>query len=198
MATATFLAERHIYEHNRTVVPSVTQALTLAGIDDVSHVPLHYLERAAAIGTAVHEACQLLDQEELEIDSLDSRIVGYVLGYERFRKEHGFFPLVIEQRGIASSGELCFGYCVDRVGIIDGRPVLVDIKTSAKRSPAWAIQTAAYADALNCEGERLVVHVAKDGTYDLIRYTDTLDCAVWLAALHVAHWKLAHGAKLPR
>ena len=36
MANATYYAERHIYEHEGVVVPSVTQVLALAGIDDGS------------------------------------------------------------------------------------------------------------------------------------------------------------------
>ena len=81
MAIATFLAERHIYEYEGVVVPSVTQVLTLAGIHDVSHVPLHYLERAAGIGSAVHQACEYLDEGKLDLESVDSLIVGYVLAY---------------------------------------------------------------------------------------------------------------------
>ena len=191
-----FSADRHLYQHDGQIVPSVTQVLALAAITDVSGIPLYYLERAAAIGTAVHQACEFLDQDDLELDSLDESIVGYVLGYQRFREEHEFVPEAIERRGVATSCGLRFGYCVDRIGTMDGKRVLLDIKTSSKRQPSWAIQTAAYADAEQHEGERLVVHVAKDGTYKLIRYDQDADFSIWLAALHVAHWRLANGAKL--
>lgn len=196
MAAATFQAIGHIYQQDGIVIPSVTQVLTLAGIDDVSRIPLHFLERAAAVGTAVHEACEFLDQDDLDLDSLDPLIVGYVLGYQKFKQETGFVPSVIEQRGVSESQGLRYGYCVDRLGLLDGQPVLIDIKTSSKKSPAWAVQTAAYAEATNCEGLRLVVHVAKDGSYKLIRQEDVYDFHVWGAALKVAHWRLAHGSKL--
>jgi hypothetical protein len=199
VATATFLTEKHIYQRDGIVVPSVTQVLALAGIDDVSGIPLHNLERAAAVGTAVHQACEFLDQDELDIESVGPLIVGYVLAYQRFKEEHEFFPLTIEQRGIAESGALAYGYCLDRTGIIEGTPVLLDIKTASKRSPAWAIQTAAYADAINLNSaRRLVIHANKSGAYDLIPYTDAKDFDVWYSALHAAHWKLAHGWKIPR
>lgn len=201
MATATFRPTGHIYEQDGVIVPSVTQVLTLAGIDDVSHIPLHFLERAAAVGTAVHEACEFLDQDDLDLDSLDPLIVGYVLGYQKFKEECSFVPHVIERRGVSESSEgLRYGFCVDRLGTLDGKPVLVDIKTSSKPSPSWAVQTAAYAEATNFaenpEGVRLIVHVAKDGGYKLIRQENIYDFHVWGAALKVAHWRLAHGSKL--
>lgn len=198
MANATYYAERHIYEHEGVVVPSVTQVLALAGIDDVSGIPLHYLQRAAGIGTAVHQACEFLDQEDLDLESLDSSIVGYVLGYQRFKQEHDFFPLTIEQKGVGQSSGIYFGYCLDRMGIIDGKPVLLDIKTSSKLAAKWAIQTAAYAEATNLDGRRLVVHVTKDGKYKLIEHDDSGDFAVWVGALRVAHWRMAHGKRVAR
>src|SRR3954463_4964548 len=101
MATATFAEFDHSYEVDGIVVPSVTQVLSLTGIDDVSGIPLHYLQRAAGIGTAVHQACELLDEDDLDLDSLDPLIQGYVLGYQRFREETGFAADLVEHRRIA-------------------------------------------------------------------------------------------------
>lgn len=205
-ASASFRAEGHIYELNGRVVPSVTQTLTLAGLDDVSRIPARNLARAAAIGTAVHQACEFLDQDDLDLDSLDPLTVGYVLGYQRFKQETGFSPVTIERRGVAVDPEasgLAYGFCFDRIGILQdgqdqGREVLIDIKTASRKSASWAIQTAAYAEAVEFEGERYAVHVAKDGSYKLIPHQDAADFDTWHAALHLAHWKLAHGAKLPK
>lgn len=200
MATATFQDVGHIYSIDGRIVPSVTQVLTLAGIDDVSRIPRHHLERAAAIGTAVHEACEFLDQDDLELDSLDPLLTGYVLGYQRFKQECGFAPITIEQRGVSVSPEangLAYGFCLDRIGILDGMEVLIDIKTASKKYGSWTIQTAAYAEAVHFEGARYAVHVAKDGTYKLVPHKDATDFATWRAALTIAHWKLEHGAKIP-
>jgi hypothetical protein len=101
MATATFAEFSHSYEVDGIVVPSVTQVLSLTGIDDVSGIPLHYLQRAAGIGTAVHQACELLDEDDLDLESLDPLIQGYVLGYQRFREETGFAVDLVEHRRIA-------------------------------------------------------------------------------------------------
>jgi hypothetical protein len=198
MATATFQAEGHLYQEDGVTIPSVTQVLTLSGIDDVSGIPIYRLERAAAIGRAVHEACHYLDEDDLDLDSVHPEIVGYCLGYQRFKEQTGFSPRAIEQRGIGESNGLRFGYCVDRLGQFDGREVLLDLKTASKKQSAWAIQTAGYAEGVEHNGPRIAVHLAKDGSYKLVRHEDPSDFETWRAALTVAHWKLNHGGKLPR
>jgi hypothetical protein len=187
-----------VYREGEIVAPSVTQCLELAGIDDVSRVPLHYSQRAAAIGTAVHQACELLDQRDLDLESVDEEITGYVFAYQQFKEESGFVPLKIEERGVATDGELKFGYCVDRVGLLAGEMLLLDLKTASKKMPWWGIQTAGYADAIRHEGPRAALHLAKDGKYKLVTHNDDSEFEVWRGALRIAHWHLAHGRKLPR
>jgi hypothetical protein len=203
MSSATFSADRHIYESDGVIVPSVTQALALAGIDDISGIPLHYLERAAGIGLAVHQACEFLDQDDLELESVEPSIVGYVLAYQRFRQETGFTPAWIEHRTIGDVDGLKYGMCIDRFGEFEGRPTLIDLKTPSKKQNWWGVQLAAYAvglsDRIDFPGcARMNVHLAKDGSYKLIRHEDERDFEVWWAALRVAYWKLEHGTKLPR
>lgn len=196
MASATFAAEGHLYQQDGVTIPSVTQVLALSGIADVSGIPLYRLERAAAVGTAVHAACHFLDEDDLDLESVHPEIVGYVLAYQLFKTDTGFLPRSIEQRGVAEAGGLRFGYCVDRLGGLDGREALLDLKTGSKQQPSWAVQTAGYADALSHEGPRIAVHLAKDGSYKLVHHEDESDFTTWRAALQVAHWKLNHGGKL--
>jgi len=194
-APATFRARGHVYTHEGRVVPSVTQVLTLAGLDELAHVPRRCLARAGALGSAVHQACQFLDEDDLDLDSLDPEIVGYVLGWQRFKQEYDFTPIVIERRGI-SVGERNYGFCLDRIGIVGEHELLVEIKTGEKPLPSWAIQTAAYAEAEEFDGARLTVHVAADGSYTLIPHADQGDFEVWHHALELAWWRLEHGAKI--
>jgi hypothetical protein len=198
MSSATFAAHLHAYELDGRQIPSVTQVLTLAGISDVSGIPVHNLDRAASIGKAVHLACDLLDADDLDLDSLDPQIVGYVLGYQRFREEWDFVPELIEHRTVASVLGLQYGMCVDRVGPLRGKMYVLDLKTSSKRRPEWAIQTIAYAQGLGMyDAGRAALHLHKDGTYNLIEYQDRVqDAETWEAALQVAYWKLNHGAKV--
>lgn len=198
--SATFTELGHSYEVDGIVIPSVTQVLTLAGISDVSGIPAHILDRASAIGTAVHQACEFLDQDDLDLESIDPTIVGYVVGYQKFREEQKFVSELIEHRIVAQRRGLSFGMCVDRVGHFEGSeaPVVVDIKTSSKPQPSWALQTAAYADGLGYfhDYRRLVVHVTKDGAYKTIEHEEDGDEQAWESALTVAHWRIAHGTKI--
>ena len=106
MASATFAAEGHLYQQDGVTIPSVTQVLALSGIADVSGIPLYRLERAAAVGTAVHAACHFLDEDDLDLESVHPEIVGYVLAYQLFKTDTGFLPRAIEQRGVAEAGGL--------------------------------------------------------------------------------------------
>lgn len=196
--TVTFTARGHIYREGDLVVPSVSQALELAGIDDLRGAPRHHVRRAAVRGQAVHTATQLLDLGKLDEHTVTPEIAGYVMAYEQFKRDTGFHPIAIEERGVGAIGVLKFGYCIDRVGILFDRLAIVDLKTASKAYPWWAIQTAGYADAIKHEGPRYSVQLAGDGDYNLVRYDDGEDFEIWLAALKVAHWKLAHGSKLPR
>lgn len=198
-ATATFTERGHIYRDGDQVVPSVSQVLELSGIDDLRGVPRHNVRRAAARGQAVHMATQFLDQGKLDQHSVSPEIAGYVMGYEQFKRDTGFHPIAIEERGIGAISGMKYGYCIDRVGILEDELAIVDLKTASKVMPWWAIQTAGYADAIKHNGRRYSLHLAGDGKYDLIPYyEDGRDYEVWLAALNVAHWKLAHGWKLPK
>jgi hypothetical protein len=194
MSTATFAHIGHHYEYDGRAVPSVTQVLSASGITDVSKIPQHILDRAAAIGTAVHQATELLDIDDLDLASLDPLLHGYVCAYQKFRKESGFRAELIEHRAVGTLNELRYGFCVDRLGQIAGERILLDLKTSSKAQASWSIQTMAYCLGLGCIGiRRGVVHLAKDGSYKLLDHPNhKSDAAIWVAALAIAHWKLAH------
>lgn len=200
-AIATFAAQGHRYELAGVPVPSVTQAMSMAGLDEYSGVPRRFLEHAAAIGTAVHQACEFLDQDDLDLESLDPAILGYVLSWQRFKQERDFVPLEVERRGISvgPNGEFPFGFCLDRIGVLAGEEILIDIKTAKKRSQYWAVQTAAYARGANFEGPRAAVQLDPQGAPgQLISYPHADDFAEWQRAIGTAHWKLSHGKKLPK
>lgn len=203
-AFATFEHAGHIYRDAAgIVVPSVTQAMALAGLDPYRHVPRRYLERAAAIGTAVHQATHFLDEGDLDLETLDQAIHGHVLAWQRFKVEEDFTPLEIERRGLCvdENGELAFGFCLDRLGMLKGEPALLDLKTPKKITKfmefCYGVQTAGYSRAVNFEGKRASVHLHDDGTYKLIPHDRAGDFRTWQNALELAHDKLAAGAKIP-
>jgi hypothetical protein len=172
-------------------------------------VPPRNLARAQDVGTAVHLACQYLDEGDLDLESVDQGILGYVVGYQKFREEYQVVYDLIEHAMIGELDGMKYGMRFDRLGRVNIRgseeTMLLDIKTSSRVSPSWPIQTAAYltgyAGLFTLEGEpvrprRAVVHLAKDATYRVLRHTVEADVDVWAAALRLAYWRLANGAKL--
>lgn len=192
----------HIYQFEGKVIPSVTQVLTLAGISDVSMIPWNVLEKARLVGEFVHTAAQYLDEGDLDLETIDKSIVGYLVGYQQFKEEHSFRPSKIEHRMVGEFEGMAYGMCLDRLGWLknasgDDYEVLLDLKTSSRPSASWAIQTAAYADGYNYDGARMVVHLSKEGKYKILPHNDDeRDFSVWRAALRVAYWRLENGAKL--
>jgi hypothetical protein len=171
----------------------------------VSAIPLHHLERARNIGTAVHIACELLDQDDLDFDSIDPAILGYIVGYQQFREEYQFKPELIEHAMIGEVNELRYGMRFDRLGTVHIKGVeervLLDLKTASKPSPSWPIQTAAYLVGYSAVDEgsrprRAVVHLVKDATYRVLYHTLDSDFDIWSSALTVAHWRIANGTKI--
>lgn len=200
---ATFLDAGHEYQLDGHVVPSVTQCMAMAGLDPYARVPRRYLVRAAAIGNAVHQATHFLDEGDLDLDSLDPAIVGHVFAWQRFKQLEDFTPIEIERRGVSvgEDGENAFGFCLDRIGILRGVEILLDLKTPKKLTPfmefCYGVQTAGYSEATNFQGARASVHLGADGMYRLIPHREDRDFERWQNALMLAHDKLQHGAKIP-
>src|SRR5690606_20318453 len=91
-----FEPDNHEYRHRGVVVPSVTQIL--GSLVDMSAIPQDKLEYARARGQAVHLACELYDQDDLDMASLDEVIVPYLEAWIKFKKEAGFIVSSIEQQ----------------------------------------------------------------------------------------------------
>jgi hypothetical protein len=172
-----FDADSHTYTVDGKVYPSVTEICSIiTGLGDMSCNAI--IQNAARRGTAVHELCALVDYG-CDTDGIpcEPELVGYVLAYMRFIRDYKPEWEMIEQR--LYSPDLGYAGTLDRFGTIDGKPVLLDIKTTAspKRDQriAWACQLAAYAELLDT-GETLKLvdlQIKKDGTYRLIDISET-------------------------
>jgi hypothetical protein len=188
-----FDPEAHEYRFDGEVVPSVTQVL--APIVDYSAVPAFMLNYAADRGTQAHYACELYDADELDEESLDERLVPYVEAWKAFRAESGFTIEHSEQR-LYHPRYRYAGTC-DRVGILNGRRTVLEIKTTATLLPATAVQCAAYQAAFNETAPAamrakgcVAVHLRPDGSYRLERYEDTREhFAAFVALLTLKNWR---------
>lgn len=174
-------------------VPSVTQVLEAVGISDYSAVPSDRLTYAQNLGTAVHQATEAYDQDDLDFASVAGTVVEpYLEAWSKFRRDTWFIPRMVESRGVATTPGGRYGYCVDREGKLSWQPTVLDIKTG-EPSSSWAIQLAAYEHALfRLDGQqrrRAVVRLLADGNFKIVDFTDTRDLDVWRWALALETWK---------
>ena len=167
MSKLKFDSVSHTYTFDGKVLPSVTHICRFLAYDYKSDRP--WLAQAAAKrGTAIHEACALIDYGEEPEETAE--IAGYLRAYRRFLADYR--P---EWEGIERPlGSLALGYAgtPDRFGVLAGRRVLVDIKSgSTLRLHALSSQLMGYKALLegvsfypeDCYGLRL----DRSGVYEL-------------------------------
>lgn len=192
MSTLVFNEERHEYSMDGRRIPSVTQLL--APLVDYSVVPKDVLERAQALGTAVHRMTELHDNDDLDEDSLSDELRPYLKGWIKFRAECQFEPVTVEHRMFHSLYR--YAGTSDRTGVIKGRLAVVDIKKMMVLGPHIGPQLAAYEKLHQAEGlnvlDRFALGLRPDGTYRLQPFKDPLDWQCFLGHLTIRNWKEKH------
>lgn len=192
MSALTFDEAAHEYRLDGRRLPSVTQLL--APLVDYSKVPRETLERAQALGTAVHRMTELYDNDDLDEESLSAELRPYLAAWLRFRAECQFEPVTIEHR--MSHPLYRYAGTSDRTGVIKSRLAVVDLKKMMVLGPHIGPQLAAYEKLHQAEGlkvlDRFALGLRPDGTYRLQPYTDPLDWQCFLSHLTIHNWKTKH------
>ena len=174
MTNLVFDEDRHIYTYDGHIFPSVTEICAPLQSFDVSPAVLQQAQRR---GTQVHEYTQLIDYgiepDELEVEP---ELSGYVLAYMHFLRDYKPEWDMIEQPLVSTSSH--YAGTLDRFGTIDGKPWLVDIKTTSQpKRPtliSWACQLEGYARMLECDiFARADLQLKKDGSYRLFDANET-------------------------
>lgn len=186
---------RYWIEPDGVEVPSVTTVLKETRMIDYSMIPQDVLQAAAARGTAVHQALAYLDDGELDEDSLDPELTGYLIAYQRFSVEAGFTPTLVEHR--VWNRQWMYAGTLDRTGTIGAALVILDFKTGLVL-PGHALQLAAY---LMCLPEprrfrRIALKLSGDGSYRVHEFPGKdlrRDFDLFLAALTCRRWQVAEG-----
>jgi hypothetical protein len=174
----------HTYEGN---LPSVTQILAEAGLMRTDYCSQEDLDR----GKAVHLACQYYDEADLDIDSVDPAIKGYLDAYVKWHRECGLKPDWIETPIRAVRGQVYAG-TPDRIMVVRPRSLL-DIKTG-QFQPWHPIQCAAYVNMLEdpWSYSRFGLYLRSNGTYSMPEFPKSeyaQDLNVFLSALNIVNWK---------
>lgn len=179
----TFDASTHTYRDERGVVPGVTQILR--PLVDFSRVPRDVLAAKADLGTRVHLACELDDDDDLDEASVQDDVAPYLAAYRRFRAESRAQVLASEQQVYSAPHR--YAGTLDRVLLLDGAHVLVDLKTCITTPSSAGPQTAAYLHALASPTvtRRAALRLRPDGTYRLDPLTDPNDWPTFLGCLAI-------------
>ena len=166
MAQLLFFDECHKYTLDGEELPSVSQLTRFISREIYGDVGQFNLDRAAERGTSVHKATELLDKYGTA--EIDEDIAPYLQAYIVFRKEHKCEWQKIEYA--THHPDNLYAGTLDRVGTIDGKLVVLDIKTSSTiQKPLYTAQLNLYRKMLPDPIEQLVIlHLKKDGTYKLI------------------------------
>ena len=162
----------HTYSLDGKKLPSVTEICGL--LNNWGDINPAILMQAARRGTVVHEYCELVDYG-VDEDGIECEpeLAGYVIAYMRFLRDYKPLWEMVEQK--VCSDQFGFAGTLDRFGTIDGKPVLLDIKTSSSvgklQKIIWACQLSAYVLLLAKEGQdvkRWNLVLKRDGKYQII------------------------------
>ena len=166
MAQLLFFDEGHKYTLDGEELPSVSQLTRFISREIYGEVGQFNLDRAAERGTAVHKATELLDKYGTA--EIDEDISPYLKAYIAFRKEHKCDWQKIEYA--THHPDNLYAGTLDRVGMVDGKLVVLEIKTSSTiQKPLYTAQLNLYRKMLPGPIEQLIIlHLRKDGTYKLI------------------------------
>lgn len=173
MGKLIFYDKEHEYELNGEIIPSVSEISRFASREIYGDVNQYLLDNAAERGTKVHKQCELLDKyRECEADEITA---PYIQAYVSFIKEHKPEWNAIEKA--MASNKMLFAGTLDRVGILDGKRAIIDIKTSSTIKKVLAlIQLNAYKILWeeNHPKEPIellcILQLTKEGKYKLIEF----------------------------
>lgn len=155
----------HVYVLDGTRIPSVTQALKLAGLIDARF----YTPEAAARGTAVHALCQYADGGGMPIawSDVPYGVEAYAEAYDAFRFDTRIEYAGIEKMNAHPDGSYA-GRCDRDVlrSTFGGRGKL-EIKTGGEEE--WHGYQLALYQLMDPQGERWAVYLQANGRYRLRR-----------------------------
>lgn len=180
-----FDEDKHEYFIGGKKVPSVTEICSMLSSGKYP-AGAAVIEQAKRRGTAIHELCEALDYDEDGIAQIEieAEAFDYVKAYWSFKRDYQFPEWEYIERPLYSS-EGMFAGTVDRIGIIDGRRIIVDLKSTSSMDRvsklSLACQLQGYYRLAEANGidinlrdfqNSMGVQLKKDGTYSTFSVKD--------------------------
>ena len=130
MAQLLFFDEKHEYILGEEKIPSVSELARFASREIYGNINQYTLDNACDRGTRVHKCCENIDLFG-ECD-VDDDIVGYIKAYIQFRKDYDIKKenIALVEKALAHN-DMKFAGTIDRVFKIDGKTIIVDLKSSS-------------------------------------------------------------------
>lgn len=196
------LSDDHVYSLGGVTIPGCTSVLTAMGASKgFGFLSSDDLEFYRSRGHAVHKSIELMIRGTLDKRTVAKEIKPYLIGWERFCNDYPVDVLSLDnepfvERPIHHSA-FRYGVTPDVVARVKRESGPIELKVTSAHAPATAIQLAAQLLAIRQVadvgemrwGLRLL---PKEPYYDLRRYTDKTDQAIWLSLLNVYSWRKTH------
>ena len=184
MAAIHFDPETHIYTTDAgSVVPSITQRIRRGGL--LGPATQFYSAESADRGTAVHLACADRDQGRDVADFLKGEFGGFLTSYIRWCE--AMEPVWTSIETPQYSPRYQTAGTADRVGTINGRPVVLDLKSGGKAN--WHGVQVAFYDLIHDDlpprqRRRLVLYLRSHGRMaQLVEFRSPYDYTQALALI---------------
>jgi hypothetical protein len=182
--------DRHEYRNaSGAVRRSVTQCLKEAGAINYDGIPPAILENARRRGSNIHRFTEEFDRYgDIDETWLADDEVPYFEAWKKFRRESGFVIKQIEEPMLRPIAGIEVGGTPDRVGYFGKDIYVLDIKNTAAKHPAWALQLALYEMQLTQRSRcgymgRISIQLKKNATYSLTTYEDITDAGAAIACV---------------
>ena len=184
-----FDAHNHEYKLDDVKLSSVTQILQGAGLSDFSKVNPDILERAKKFGTSTHLACQLYDENRLDIKSLDIALEPRLEAWILFKRDFGISKFKEIEKQVYSI-KYQYAGCLDRLTMDDA---LIEIKTCTTIPKTTGLQLVgyqgAYEEMYKVKIKRRICVQLLDGTYKMEEYKEKSDFRVFTSCLNITNWR---------
>jgi ATP-dependent exoDNAse (exonuclease V) beta subunit len=190
MSTLLFYDDSHKYTVDGKEVPSVSELTRFLTRELYNDAPQYFLDQAAKRGTRIHKATEAIDK--FGTVEIEDEYAGFVKAYVSFLKDHNVSWEKIEWPVCRKDDEMPYAGTIDRVGTLDGKTVILDIKTTANISGlhklCYTAQLNLYRLAIKEKlvDELWVLQLKKDGTYKLIQLEENKELAQACLTMHYA------------